>query len=208
MNRLGIMCDASHISVDSFMDLVTISKAPIIASHSGCYALNHHKRNLTDRQLRALKKNGGVVQIVACDNFIESTKHFEAIKAITDKLGLPEGVRLRWLGDEKKKIFKKEIEIFKVKKSEIEKRIPDASLTDFVNHIQHAVKIAGIDHVGIGTDFDGGGGVPGLQNHGDMLNVTVELVRRGFTEEDIIKIWGGNLLRVWKEVEALAEKSR
>ena len=87
---------------------------------------------------------------------------------------------------------------------EIDAKYPGATLKDFVDHIDHAVKVAGIDHVGIGTDFDGGGGVPGFNDHSEALNVTVELVRRGYTEDQIRKIWGGNLLRVWREVEKKA----
>ena len=83
--------------------------------------------------------------------------------------------------------------------------MPIATITDFVNHIDHAVKIAGIDHVGIGTDFDGGGGVPGLNDHSDLRNVTIELVRRGYTDPDIVKILGGNFMRVWRQVEAIAQ---
>ena len=87
---------------------------------------------------------------------------------------------------------------------EIDAKCPGATLKDFVDHIDHAVKVAGIDHVGVGTDFDGGGGVPGFNDHSEAMNVTVELVRRGYTEDQIRKIWGGNLLRVWREVKKAA----
>ena len=158
MNRLGIIADVSHISVESFYDLIKVSKAPIIASHSGCRALAEHPRNLNDEQLKALARNGGVIQIVALGGFL--------------KLGSP----------------------------------PPADVKIYVDHIDHAVKVAGIEHVGIGTDFDGGGGIPGFNDHSEALNVTIELVRRGYSEEEISKIWGANFLRVWREVEKVAQE--
>jgi len=158
MNRLGIIADVSHISVESFYDLINVSKAPIIASHSGCRALAEHSRNLDDEQLKALARNGGVIQVVALGGFL--------------KLGSP----------------------------------PPADVKIYVDHIDHAVKVAGIEHVGIGTDFDGGGGIAGFNDHSEALNVTIELVRRGYSEEDISKIWGANFLRVWREVEKVAQE--
>ncbi len=158
MNRLGIIADVSHISVKSFHDLIEVSKAPIIASHSGCRALANHPRNLNDEQLKALAQNGGVIQVVALGGFL--------------KLGLP----------------------------------PPADVKIYVDHIDHAVKVAGIEHVGIGSDFDGGGGIAGFNDHSEALNVTIELVRRGYSEEDISKIWGANFLRVWREVEKVAQE--
>jgi len=157
MNRLGIMADVSHISVESFWDVIEVSKAPIIASHSGCRALTDHPRNLYDEQLKALAKQGGVIQIVAYKGFIKDSSGRADVKT-------------------------------------------------YVDHIDHAVKVAGIEHVGIGSDFDGGGGVPGFNDHSEALNVTVELVRCGYSEKDIRKIWGGNFLRVWREVEEVAGK--
>jgi len=192
MNRLGIIADASHISVNSFYDLIKVSKAPIIASHSGCRALADHSRNLDDEQLKALAKNGGVIQIVAVGGFLRLVSS-ERRKARSDlKEKLDEG--------------KIENEQFLEEMKEIDAKYPSASLSDFVDHIDHAVKVAGIEHVGIGTDFDGGGGVPGFNDHSQALNVTIELVRRGYSEEDISKIWGRNLLRVWREVEQVAEE--
>ena len=158
MNQLGIIADVSHISVESFYDLINVSKAPIIASHSGCRALAEHSRNLDDEQLKALARNGGVIQVVALGGFL--------------KLGSP----------------------------------PPADVKIYVDHIDHAVKVAGIEHVGIGTDFDGGGGIAGFNDHSEALNVTIELVRRGYSEEDISKIWGANFLRVWREVEKVAQE--
>jgi membrane dipeptidase len=177
MNRLGMMIDVSHIAEKSFYDVIAASKAPIIASHSGCSALNPVDRNLTDDQLRALSRNGGVVQVVALGIFLkaESPERREATQA-------------------------------KVK--DFDAKYPAATVVDYVNHIDHAVKIAGIDHVGIGTDFDGGGGISGFNDHSEAFNVTLELVRRGYTERDIDKIWGGNLLRVWTEVEKISRQQQ
>jgi membrane dipeptidase len=190
MNRLGVMVDVSHISVESFYDVIRVSKAPVIASHSGCRALADHSRNLNDGQLKALAKNGGVIQIVAFGGFL--------------KLVLPQ--RRKAISDLKKELDDGRInnEQFRERMEKIDARYPPASLVDFVEHIDHAVKVAGIDHVGIGSDFDGGGGVPGFNDHSEALNVTIELVRRGYSAEDIFKIWGGNLLRVWREVEKVA----
>jgi membrane dipeptidase len=159
MNRLGMMIDVSHISIDSFNDIITLSKAPVIASHSGCRALCNVTRNINDDQLKALKKNGGVIQIVALDKYVAQS---------------PKG----------------------------------ANLQTFVDHIDHVVNLIGIDHVGIGSDFDGGAGIPGFADASECLNVTVELLRRGYSREDIEKIWGGNLLRVWSDVEKVSSQKQ
>ncbi|MDJ0765360.1 MAG: dipeptidase [Myxococcota bacterium] len=206
MNRLGMMCDASHISEKSFYDLIEVSKAPIIASHSGCYAINPHNRNLTDDQLRALKKNGGVIQIVALDSFLkkEPQAFLDALAAARDELDIPTWQEFYKLSEKKRKALRGNMERYWKRRDAIEKEFAYVNVEDLVNHIDHAVKVAGIDHVGIGTDFDGGGGIPGFNNHGEALNVTVALVRRGYSEEEIKKIWGGNLLRVWRDVEKVA----
>ena len=192
MNRLGIIADASHISVKSFYDLIKVSKAPIIASHSGCRALADHSRNLNDEQLTALARKGGVIQIVALGGFLRlvSAEHRKAIDDLKEELDE---------GRIKTEQFLEGLE-------EINAKYPSASLSDFVDHIDHAVKVAGIEHVGIGSDFDGGGGVPGFNDHSEALNVTIELVKRGYCEEEILKIWGGNFLRVWREVEKVAQE--
>jgi len=192
MNRLGMIADVSHISVKSFYDLIKVSKAPIIASHSGCRALVDHPRNLDDEQLKALAKNGGVIQIVTVGGFLRlsSPEHRKAIDDLKEKL------------DEGRITIEQFMEGIK----EIDARYSSVSLSDFVDHIDHAVKVAGIEHVGIGSDFDGGGGISGFNDHSEALNVTIELVRRGYCEEDILKIWGGNFLRVWREVEKVAQE--
>ncbi len=191
MNRLGVMVDVSHISVESFYDVAKVSKAPIIASHSGCRALADRSRNLDDGQLKALAKNGGVIQIVTVGGFLklDVSQRREAINVLKKELE-----------DERIKNGQ-----FQERMKEIDAKYPPANLVDFVDHIDRAVKVAGIEHVGIGSDFDGGGGVTGFNDHSEALNVTIELVRRGYSEEDICKIWGANLLRVWREVEKAAK---
>ena len=151
MNKVGMMIDVSHVSEGTFWDVIKYSKDPIFASHSSVKALCDHDRNLTDDQLRALAKNGGVIQICIYDGYLNNDA-----KA--------------------------------------------ASIDDIVKHIDHAVKVAGIDHVGIGSDFDGGGGVLGCKGDNDMINITVKLIEKGYSEEDIRKIWGGNFFRVMNQV--------
>lgn len=192
INRLGIMVDVSHISEGSFYDVIRVSKAPIIASHSGCRGIAEHSRNLYDEQLRALAKNGGVIQIVAYSGFLkpDSPERRKAIVSLGEE------------GDDETK----DMTWFRERMKEINAKYPPANLTDFVDHIDHAVKVAGIDHVGIGSDFDGGGGIPGFEDHSEAMNVTIELIKRGYCEEDICKIWGANLLRVWREVEKVSQR--
>ncbi len=206
MNRLGIMCDVSHIAEKSYWDLIEMSKAPIIASHSGCAALNPHNRNLTDEQLKALAQNGGVIQIVALGGFLkaETPEHREAMEKLRLEMELPTRREMYRMSDEEREALRPKMEEYNQRQIEIEKEFPATGLKDMVDHIDHAVKVAGIDHVGIGTDFDGGGGIPGFNNHREARNVTDELLRRGYTHEQIKKIWGGNLLRVWREVQKIA----
>ena len=155
MNRCGILVDCSHTSSGTFWDCIKYSKAPIICSHSGCKALFDHDRSLTDDQLRALKANGGVVQVYAVWNFQAPS-------------------------------------------------LEEADLEVYLDHIDHAVKVAGVDHVGIGVDMDGGGGYYGVFGCNDMLNITVGLLERGYSEEDLAKLWSGNFFRVLDAARAAA----
>ena len=228
MNRLGMMVDLSHASAKSFWDAIATSKAPIIESHSGCKALSPNGRNLDDDQLKALAKNGGVIQIVALAAYLkaEPPERTAAIQALRTELGIGgrgggggrgaggQGGQARGgtpptpLTPEQQADADKRRAAYQERLKEIDAKYPfqPATLKDFVDHIDYAVKMAGIDHVGIGTDFDGGGGIPGFNDHSEALNVTVELVKRGYTEQQITKIWGGNLLRVWRDVEKAAKK--
>lgn len=230
MNRLGIMVDVSHIAEKSFWDILAITKAPIIASHSGCKAIAASDRNLTDDQLKALARNGGVVQMVALASYLkpDPPEKRDAIAKLREELGLParggrgragagapgapstgsgqggRGAAPALMTDEQRAEYGKKMAQFQERMKAIDAKYPGATLKDFVDHLDHAVTVAGIDHVGIGTDFDGGGGIPGFNDDTEAPNVTIELVRRGYTEAQIRKIWGENLLRVWRDVEKAA----
>ncbi|MDO6517906.1 dipeptidase [Zobellia uliginosa] len=217
MNRLGIMIDVSHPSKEAMKQMVALSKAPIIASHSSARALCDHSRNLDDEQLKLMKENGGVVQAVAFSSYL-NTKKDEAynayIKTILEKVA--DSMGLEWysrdqfpsLTDAQKKTFMENYpKVKKIGISMVEK-IPGApkmvDVSDFVDHIDYMVDLIGIDHVGISSDFDGGGGIKGWSDASETFNVTLELVKRGYTEEEIAKLWGENLLRVLDEVQAVA----
>ena len=211
MNRLGIMCDVSHIADSSFDDLIRITKAPIIASHSGCRALTNSSRNLTDEQLKALAKNGGVIQMVALGNYLrpDPEARQKAIDELKERMNFKElsAEELAKLSAEEKQTYDRNLQRYQRSMQRIDRQYPERpNVQAFVNHIDHVRDVIGIDHVGIGTDFDGGGGVPGFNDHSEALNVTIELVRRGYSEEDILKIWGGNLLRVWRQCEKVAKE--
>ncbi len=198
MNRLGIIIDVSHVSKKTMFDVVAASRTPIIASHSGAKALSDVARNMDDEQLMALKENGGVIQTVALDSFLKSPpEKVQARDALYEELGISGRSQVDGLSEDKRKQYDE-------KMAELDETWPPGNLQDFVNHIDHTVQLIGIDHVGIGTDFDGGGGIEGFNDASESPNVTIELVRRGYTEEEIAKIWSGNLLRVWREVERVA----
>jgi len=246
------------------MQAVELSKAPIIASHSGARALCNHSRNMDDEQLQALKKNGGVVQADAFATYVKCDpvppERAAAIAALRQEFGLPEAAAGRGVGgggggggggrgrgaaqppaggaaaapatatsagravqaaggggrgggrggvDPAVAALPADRgTAFDARMADIDQKWPQgvrATVKDFVNHIDYIVKLIGIDHVGISSDFDGGGGVTGWNGADETFNVTLELVRRGYTEEQIGKIWSGNLLRVWGEVEKVAK---
>jgi membrane dipeptidase len=218
MNKWGIMVDLSHPSKLANMQALALSKAPVIASHSAARALADVSRNMDDEQLEALKKNGGVIQTVAFASYVkvakpDSAARAAAIAALRKELGLPApggagggggGARggLNALTPEQRAKFD-------ARMTEIDTKTPGdprATVADFVNHIDYLVKKIGIDHVGISSDFDGGGGVTGWNGAEETFNVTLELVRRGYTEEQIGKMWSGNLLRVMADVEKVAKQ--
>ena len=263
MNRLGMMVDLSHPSKGANMEAMRLSRAPVIASHSAVRALADVSRNMDDEQLLALKKNGGVIQVVGFSSYIktDSKERTDALLKLREEFGLalqaggrggngaggrgrgsaggsvdgdaansarvcpvenpgspaPQGRRagggagrgrgsagLEALSPERRAAYDKRL-------AEIDAKLPPASratVKDFVNHIDYAVKLIGIDHVGISSDFDGGGGIDGWNSAAEAFNVTLELVRRGYTEEQIGKLWSGNLLRVWGEVEKVSQKLR
>ena len=201
MNRLGIMVDVSHISKAAMLDAVQVSRAPIIASHSSTRALADNARNMDDEQLLALAENGGVIQIVALGAFVSETagSRNAEIRTLRTELGLaPRG------GVDPTDLPEAQRAVYETRMREIDRNWQPADVATFVDHIDHAVELVGIDHVGISSDFDGGGGVAGWNDASETFNVTLELVRRGYTEEEIAQLWGGNLLRVLREVERVA----
>ena len=205
MNRLGIMVDISHISKDAALDAIRASRAPVIASHSSAYAVQPHPRNLDDETLLALRDNGGVVQITAFAAYVKAeppakAEELEALRYMRGFTYRTTPDSLETMSSQDKFEYTQGIQM-------LETKYPSANVTDFVNHIDHVVQLIGIDHVGISSDFDGGGGIYGWDDASETPNVTLELVRRGYTEEEIAKLWGGNLLRVWREVERVAAES-
>lgn len=198
MNRLGMMVDISHISDKSFFEVLKVTNAPVIASHSSCRALCGSPRNLSDDMLLALKENGGVIQICILGNYLKTPEPNpeldSKLKDLKNKYG-----DYNVLPDSTKKLISKE---YKNIQKTFEK---PATVKDVVDHIDHVVQVIGVDYVGIGTDFDGGGGVDGCRTASDMKNITIELLRRGYSKADITKIWGGNVMRVLQKVEDLAK---
>jgi membrane dipeptidase len=199
MNQLGMMVDISHISDKSFYDVLKVTKAPVIASHSSCRALCGSPRNLSDDMLLALKDNGGVIQICILSSYLktpEPNPEMESrIKELKNKYG-----EFSTLSDSVKKLVRKEYNDIQDKYEKL------ATVKDIVDHIDHVVQVIGIDYVGIGSDFDGGGGVEGCKTVAEIKNITIELLHRGYTKADIKKIWGGNVMRVFRKVEELAVK--
>jgi len=217
MNRIGVMIDISHPSREAVMQMLALSKAPIIASHSSARALCDHSRNLDDAQLLALKENGGVVQAVALDGYINIEKsaardaYMKTIMTeVADSLGVPwyDRSQFRELSEAEQEAFIAVIpKVTSISNNLVEKRMdapPAVDVSDFVDHIDYMVELIGIDHVGISSDFDGGGGIEGWSDASETFNITLELVRRGYSEADIEKLWGGNVLRVLDEVQAVA----
>lgn len=219
MNYHGMMIDLSHPSKEAIRQMIERSKAPVIASHSSARALCDHSRNLDDEQLDWIKKNGGVVQTVAFSSYLNTEKHNahkQAKDSLLNELGVELGMQVLnkyqkralpfdelqlYLAQEKKLMAAAEQPL-----KELTAKYPPVSVVDFVDHIDYIKDKIGIDHVGISSDFDGGGGIEGWQDASETLNVTKELVKRGYSEEEIRKIWGGNLLRVMEEVEDVARQ--
>lgn len=199
MNRLGVMVDVSHISDKSFYDALEQSKAPVIASHSCARALCDNPRNLNDDMLRALAAKDGVIQMCILSSYVKTPlpnpSRDSARKALREKYR-----GFKSLSDEEMNNARREW-------YEVDENFPQklATVQDVVDHIDHIVKVAGIRHVGIGTDFDGGGAVEGCEDVSEMGNITLELVRRGYSAKEIKMIWGGNLMRVMRKVETLAK---
>ncbi len=219
MNRVGMMIDISHPSKAAVMQTLALTRAPVIASHSGVRAICNHSRNLDDEQLHAVKRNRGVVQLVAFNNYVkcdparDAERNAQRQAAIADlrrEFGITGTSRDSMTAQIARLPDARRNEYLSRQEDITTRRYPaDAAATvaDFIDHVDYVVKLVGIDHAGISSDFDGGGGVEGWRTAGDTYNVTAELVRRGYTEREIEKIWSGNLLRVLGDVERVAAVS-
>jgi membrane dipeptidase len=196
MNDIGMMIDVSHISDDAFYDVIGISRAPVIASHSNARAICNHPRNLDDDMILALRDNGGVIHVCVLSSYVRTPdpdpERSAALQVVRDKYN-----NFTDLSGE-------EMEEAREEWARVNEKYPRqlATVADLVDHIDHIVKLAGIDHVGIGTDFDGGGGLADCRDVSELGNITLELVKRGYSEADIEKIWSGNFMRVFREVMA------
>jgi microsomal dipeptidase-like Zn-dependent dipeptidase len=229
MNKWGIMIDLSHPSKLANLQAMELSRAPVIASHSAARAVSEHSRNLDDEQLLALKENGGVVQTVAFSSYVNADKHAahnEASQAIlaevADEMGFEmlgggggRGNRAAFqaMSPEERQAYQEGLakvrEAAAVRiESEVMESAPPVDVADFVDHVDYLVNLIGLEHVGISSDFDGGGGVYGWDDASETFNVTLELVRRGYTEDQIAAMWSGNLLRVLDEVQRVSRELR
>lgn len=203
LNRLGVIIDVSQLTREGVLQTLQLTKAPVVASHSAVRSLVDVPRNLSDEELDAIKQNGGVVQITAFNSYlVQPVSDFRVkLDALRKEVGLAPGQPPEQ-GLDKLDDAKRDPYIAKLKAL-----WPRANVSHFVDHIDYVAKRLGIDHVGIGSDFNHGAGIAGFESEADAPNVTRELVRRGYTEAQIAKIWSGNFLRVWRAVEASARTS-
>jgi membrane dipeptidase len=197
-NRMGIVLDASHASDGVLDDMLALSKAPIILSHTGSRAIFNHPRNVDDARLKALAAKGGVIQINAFSNYmiaqVRIAERDAAFAALMKKMQTP-GKRTE-----------AETIALVAERRAIDARwpVPRATFDDFMKHMLHAIEVAGVDHVGVSGDFDGGGGLDGLDDVTAYPKITAALLKAGYSKDDVAKIWGGNALRVMREAQALA----
>lgn len=218
MNRLGIMVDISHPSRDAIHEMLDLSRAPVIASHSSARALTDHTRNLDDETLLRIRDNGGVVQTVAFSSYVsEAQRSFVAEGRARLEASIAEALNFQRLSDDElaaldavaRTAYEAQLEAFNAQlfprlNAEVNSQAPAATVADFVDHIDYMVELIGLEHVGISSDFDGGGGIEGWSDASETFNVTLELVRRGYSEEEIGLLWSGNLLRVLDDVQRIA----
>ncbi len=203
MNRLGMMVDISHVSDKTFEDAIAVSKAPLIASHSSCRALCPAPRDMTDDMLRALARNGGVADINFYSAFLDPAYRRAQARILPQVEAAVKNARERLAKEGKRLSYGQENEI----RVKMEAGLSEPSYTVIADHIDHAVKIAGVDHVGLGSDFDGVDAIPhGMEDASKLPNLVRELARRGYSEEDLIKILGGNVLRVMRQVEQVSRE--
>jgi microsomal dipeptidase-like Zn-dependent dipeptidase len=217
MNRSGIMIDLSHPSKEATMQTMALSRAPVIASHSSARGLEDNPRNMDDEQLLALKANGGVIQTVAFRSYLNGKKHTawrSEYDALMRKVGAEMDIEIVadrrqvfMMNADDRAEYLNSIKPVLTRMGAMKNAVsaPPVDVADFVNHIDYLVAKIGIDHVGISSDFDGGGGVEGWNDADETFNVTLELVKRGYSEAEIDKLWSGNLLRVMGQVQAVAK---
>ena len=199
LNDQGIMVDVSHVGPRTTADVMEASRAPVIASHSTAQAVYDNPRGLTDEQLQAIRDDGGVAQITAYRSYLAKIdpQITAAMSVLRERLGLSSEAAFGTASPGTLAEYGRESAL-------IRERFEDVTLAQFLDHVDHAVQVAGIDHVGLSGDFDGGGGVEGWDNAAASPDVTLAMLERGYSEEDLAKIWGGNLLRVMREVQAAA----
>lgn len=200
MNRLGIVADASHSSDQVLDDLLALSTTPVLLTHSGCKAIYDHPRNIDDAHLKALAAKGGVIQMNAYGAYLRASKpNPERQKALAALFGqMREGAKTSLESRAQ----------FLAKRQEIDRRYPETdkpTFDDFMAHMLHALKVVGPDHVGIGLDWDGGGGVVGMEDVKALPKITAALLQAGYSESDIAKIWSGNVLRVLAAAESASK---
>ncbi len=199
MNQLGMMIDCSHMSDKSFSDVIKYSKAPVIASHSSVRSVCDHNRNMSDEMIKTLAAHGGVIQICLLDVYVKEPDTTLVRYQLQQQLEKEYRDRYNTMSDEEKGKLHQRWDYLQ---NNYQDQLPTVS--DLVDHIDHVVKLVGVDYVGIGSDFDGGGALTDCPDVSQFPNITYELLKRGYSEDDIRKIWGGNLFRVFKEVEMVA----
>jgi membrane dipeptidase len=198
MNRLGMIVDVSHVSDKTFWDIINISSKPIVATHSGCRAIANVPRNLDDEMIRAIAKSGGVVCVLFYPAFLEPGWDNKKTQVDAEIAPLVQKASEEEKGD----VAHKKMARDRVRREQYAKRLPPVSVSRLVDHVDHIVKLVGIDYVGIGSDFDGvQATLSDLSTVADLPNLTRELLRRGYLESDVEKILGGNVLRVMDEVQ-------
>ncbi|MFL6253998.1 MAG: dipeptidase [Pyrinomonadaceae bacterium] len=202
MNRLGMLVDVSHVSDETMSDVLDVSKAPVIASHSSARVFSNHKRNVSDELLKRIAQNGGVVMVNFYPAFLDEKVRVADLERDKKLKAQRDALREQFKGDPKR--IEEEL-----KKLNDANPIPNTTLSMLVDHIEHIAKVAGIDHVGLGSDFDGVPNLPeGIKDVGDLPNITYELLRRGHSDEEVLKILGGNFMRVFAEAERVAGVER